>query len=91
MLNGEELSRATGLHLDQIDFKTKDFSGIPGMGRFLLMGADGVFREATTPQEVTEYRIGGEWYQVVEDNPELDPEYDPEEEDEDEGDLILWL
>lgn len=85
MLYGEELSRATGLYLDQIDFKTKDFSGIPGVGRYLLMGADGVFREPTTVQELTEYRIGGEWYQVVEDNPELDPEEDDEE------DLILWL
>ena len=84
MLYGEELSRATGLHLDQIDFKTKDFSGIPGMGRYLLMGADGVFREPTTPQELTEYQIGGEWYQVEEQHPDLN------EEDEEE-DLILWL
>lgn len=83
MLHGQELSDAIGLPLEAVNWHTRDFAEIPGVGRYLLMGADGQFREPANKREVTEYFLGGEWYEVEEQQTELD--------EEDEGDLILWL
>jgi len=81
MLHAHELQQALGLPLEAINWHSRDFQGLPDSGRLLLMGADGQFREPGSEREVTEYFLGGEWYQVEEAR-------DDEDDDED---LILWL
>lgn len=88
MLHQNELQNALGLPLEAVNWHTKDFREIPGFGRYLLMGADGQFREPKNAGELRDYFLGGEFDEVEQEENALDwfDTEDPEEEE-----IYLWL
>jgi len=59
-----ELQDALGLPLEAIQWHTKDFRPLPISGRYLLLGADGTFREPRSEKDLQEYLEGGEFDEV---------------------------